>query len=234
MGISAAGYVATRALGPRFGLPMAGFLGGFVSSTATIGSMGSTSKREPGLRRSAISGALLSTVATIVQLAAILSVASLPTLKSMQVHLVLAGLVAVGFAGAVVVRSRLGDEHLPAHRHEGHAFDLRAAVVLAMVITTVTFAGAAASRVAGDQGVAAAALLGGFADAHATAIAIASLVSSGQLSPESAVVPILLGLTSNTVSKMMFAYAAGGRRFAAPIWVGLVAVIAAAWIPNLL
>jgi len=36
MAISAIGYVAMRSLGPRYGLPLAGFASGFVSSTATI------------------------------------------------------------------------------------------------------------------------------------------------------------------------------------------------------
>lgn len=40
MAISALGYVAMRALGSRYGLPLAGFASGFVSSTATIYSMG--------------------------------------------------------------------------------------------------------------------------------------------------------------------------------------------------
>jgi uncharacterized membrane protein (DUF4010 family) len=39
LAIGACGHVATRALGPRFGLPIAGLASGFVSSTATIGSM---------------------------------------------------------------------------------------------------------------------------------------------------------------------------------------------------
>ena len=37
MAVSSAGYVAVRLVGPRFGLPIAGLAGGFVSSTATIG-----------------------------------------------------------------------------------------------------------------------------------------------------------------------------------------------------
>src|SRR5579864_263592 len=36
---NASGYIAQRALGPGLGLPLAGFFGGFVSSTATIGAM---------------------------------------------------------------------------------------------------------------------------------------------------------------------------------------------------
>ncbi len=37
MAISSAGYIAVRSVGPRYGLAVAGLLGGFVSSTATIG-----------------------------------------------------------------------------------------------------------------------------------------------------------------------------------------------------
>jgi uncharacterized membrane protein (DUF4010 family) len=45
MSINAAGYIAVRLLGIRFGLPLAGFASGFISSVATISSM-------RGLRRS--------------------------------------------------------------------------------------------------------------------------------------------------------------------------------------
>ena len=65
MSISAGGYIAVRLLGPRFGLPIAGLASGFVSSTATIGAMGTRALQEPALARSAVAGAVLSTVATI-------------------------------------------------------------------------------------------------------------------------------------------------------------------------
>ena len=53
MAMQAAGYVALRAIGPRYGLLVVGLLGRFVSSTATIGIMGARSVREPQLRRGA-------------------------------------------------------------------------------------------------------------------------------------------------------------------------------------
>ena len=49
MAINAAGYVALRALGPRYGLAVAGFAGGFVSSTATIAGMGTRALQTPAL-----------------------------------------------------------------------------------------------------------------------------------------------------------------------------------------
>lgn len=40
MAMSGAGYIAQRAIGPRYGLALAGFGSGFVSSSATIAAMG--------------------------------------------------------------------------------------------------------------------------------------------------------------------------------------------------
>lgn len=71
MAINAAGYVALRALGARRGLLLAGFVGGFVSSTATIGGMGQRAKATPAARPSAAAAALLSNVPTLIQLGVI-------------------------------------------------------------------------------------------------------------------------------------------------------------------
>ena len=50
MGIGAMGYLAVRLLGARFGLPLSGALSGFISSTATIGAMGSRARQAPEMR----------------------------------------------------------------------------------------------------------------------------------------------------------------------------------------
>jgi len=49
MAISACGYVAVRALGSRYGLPMSGFASGFLSSSATIAAMGARTVAEPAM-----------------------------------------------------------------------------------------------------------------------------------------------------------------------------------------
>jgi hypothetical protein len=47
MAISAAGHVALRVVGSRFGLPLAGFFAGFVSSTAAIAGFGQRVREQP-------------------------------------------------------------------------------------------------------------------------------------------------------------------------------------------
>jgi len=58
---------------------------------------------------------------------------------------------------------------------------------------------------------------------------VASLVAAGKFTAREAVLPILAGLTTNTVSKTAFAISSGGRRYAMQIIPGLVIVIGAAW-----
>ena len=71
MALQAAGYVASRAAGPRLGLALSGLATGFVSSTGTIAALGARAREKPALRASCVAGGLFSTVATVVLLAVI-------------------------------------------------------------------------------------------------------------------------------------------------------------------
>ena len=95
MAVSALGYVAVRVVGPRYGLPLAGLASGFVSSSATIGAMGTRAKDEPALMKPAVAGAVLSSVATVVQLAILIAATNMPTLQALWLPLVLSGAAAV-------------------------------------------------------------------------------------------------------------------------------------------
>src|SRR5665647_1924373 len=66
----------------------------------------------------------------------------------------------------------------------------------------------------GENGIILAAALAGFVDTHSAAISVASLVASGKMTPADAVLPILAGLSTNTLSKLVLAGTSGGRSFA--------------------
>ncbi len=76
MVVGAAGHVAQRLLGAGAGLSLSGFASGFVSSVATIAAMGERAVRTPGLLGAAVAGAVLSSLATILQLVAVLAATS--------------------------------------------------------------------------------------------------------------------------------------------------------------
>ncbi len=231
MAIGAVGHVAVRAFGIRFGLPIAGLASGFVSSTATIGAMGSRAAGAPETLGAAVAGAVLSTLATVAQMAAVLAATSLPTLHALAPSLIAAGLTAAVYGFVFTIR---GVRRTAAGSADpGKAVSVAAALTFGVLLAAVMLASAALRAWFGDLGSIAAAGVAGLADAHAAAISVASLVASGAMPADGATVPILVGLTANTVSKVVFATSAGGRAFAVRVVPGLVLVAAAAWVGAL-
>lgn len=229
--IGAVGHVATRLLGPRFGLPISGLASGFVSSSATIGAMGSRAAKAPQVMASAAAGAVLSTVATIVQMAVVIGAVSPETLNAMSAPLIGAGVMAVAY-GAVFSIAAL--RQAPEGGSEvGGAFRLSTALVFALTLSAVLLASAALQAHFGEEGVIAAAAVAGFVDSHAPAISTASLAAARQIAPADCVIPILAGFTTNSVTKVVLAWTSGGRAFALRVVPGVILVAAGAWIGAL-
>ena len=227
MAVGAASYMALRAFGSRLGLALAGFAGGFISASATIGSMGNRAKRSPELESAAASGAILATAATVIQMFLVLVVTNIVTCRAVAMPLFFAGVAAIVYSMIFITLSlKTPTSNEP---RAGKAFDLRIAFLFALTITVILFLCAFLNQSYGDRGLLLGAAFSGFADTHATAISIASLVSAGKLSPESATFPILLGFTTNTLTKVVVAFTVGGYRFALKLVPGLIAVVLAAF-----
>ena len=228
MSISAAGHIAVRLVGPKFGLPIAGLASGFVSSAATVGAMGSRTKQEPQVARAAVAGAVLSTLATIVQLAIVIAATSRSTLVALAAPLAASGVAALLYGSLLTVTTFRSNTPLTTAR--GHAFNLKTSVIFAASIAIMLFVSAALNAWRGERGVIVAATLSGFADTHSPAVSIASLVSAGTLDVNDAVFPILTALTTNTITKAVLAFTSGGRSFGVQVIPGLLLVVASAWI----
>jgi uncharacterized membrane protein (DUF4010 family) len=227
MAIGAAGYVSVRVLGARFGLPLAGLASGFISSTATIGAMGARTRKTPGVLAAAVAGAVLSTVATIVQMAAVLAATSVSTLRVLSGPLICAGLAAAAYGAVFTIRAlrqKTEDEPRP-----GHAFSLLTALIFALTLSGILIVSAGLQDWFGEAGLVVAAAFAGFVDTHSAAISVASLVASGKITTADAVIPILAGLLTNTIGKLTFAWTTGGHSFAVRVIPGLILVALAAW-----
>ena len=227
MAISAAGYIAVRLLGARFGLPISGLASGFISSTATIGAMGVRAAKTTDVLAAAVAGAVLSTIATIVQLALVLAVTSVTTLRTLSIPMICAGLAAAVYGAIFTVRALQQKTEIDAQ--SGRAFNLLTALIFALTLSSILVASAALREWFGETGIIVAAALAGFADTHSAAISVASLVTSGKMNAADAVFPILAGLSTNTLSKMFLASTSGGRSFALRVIPGLIVVALAAW-----
>jgi len=228
MALSAAGYIAVRLLGARFGLPIAGLASGFISSTATIGAMGVRAAKSADNLAAAVAGAVLSTIATIVQMALVLATTSMETLLTLLVPLICAGLAAVVYGTVFTIRAL--QQKTEGESQSGRAFSLSTALGFALTLSCILVASAALREWFGETGIIVAAALAGFVDTHSAAISVASLVASGKMNAADAVFPILAGLSTNTISKIVLAGTSGGRLFALRVIPGLIVVAMAAWV----
>lgn len=228
MAIGAVGHISLRMLGSQLGLPIVGLASGFVSSTVTIGAMGLRAKQNPGLKRPAVAGAVLSTIATIVQMALILAATSQAVLINLTLPLLCGGLAATLYSLLFTFKS-LRDSNATSTSDDG-AFSIKAALILTATIACVLVVAAALKQWFGQVGLIMATAITGFADTHAAAISVAALENTGKISASAAEIPILIALSTNTISKIVVAAISGGRNFARHVIPGLILVILAIWL----
>ncbi|WP_036259855.1 MgtC/SapB family protein [Methylocapsa aurea] len=227
MAIGGLGHVAVRFLGARFGLPIAGLASGFISSIATIGVMGARAIKEPERLGPAAAGAVLSTVATIIQMVLLLAATNIATLRALSIPLACAGAAAILYGSIFAIQALHADSGDVDER--GHAFSLKTALVFAAMLSAVLLASKAMNEWFGAAGVIAAAAVAGFADTHSAAISVATLAGAGKISAPDAALPILIAISTNTITKLVVSIAAGGWAFSLRVIPGLILVILAAW-----
>lgn len=230
MAISALGYVAMRALGVRYGLPLAGFASGFVSSTATIYSMGERVSREESVRSSAVAGALFSSIATMIQMTVVIGMVETSLLMQLMLPLMCGGLAAGGYGLFFFIKRVPTSGDNEREINVGRAFDLKMAAVFAALIALIVLVAAGLNAWLGARGMLVGAAVTGLIDAHATAASAASLSAANKISTDQAIGPILVGLTTNTIMKAVVAFKSGGVRYAAHIVPGLALMIIAVWL----
>ncbi|WP_416048440.1 MgtC/SapB family protein [Cupriavidus basilensis] len=226
--MGAAGHIATRLFGERVGLPVTGLFGGFVSSAATIGSMAAMVRKAPDIRDAAVAAALLSSVATFVQMLLLLAATSAAALRALAWPLA-AGLTAMGlYAGFWLWLATRRPAAQDGAQLAGRSLDWRVAAGFVLLMALLLLANGATRAWSGPGMLMMVAVAGGFADAHAATVSVAAQVAAGRLSAEAAVWPVLAAFSTNTATKIVLA-AAGGRAFALRVGAGLVLAAAVTW-----
>lgn len=226
--ISALGHLALRLFGGRIGLPLVGLVSGFISSIATVGAMGERAKETPYLIGSAVAGAVLSSLSTILQLTLLLAAIHRPTLQALAAPLIFGG-VSVAVYGLVVTLSSFHKNGAEVTK-PSRSFSVKTALILAAVIAVVLITSAALKAWFGQAGLVVASGVAGLADVHASTISVASLAAAGNLSPANAVIPILVAFSVNAVSKAVAAVVSGGKEFALQVIPGLIIQVLATWL----
>ncbi len=228
MTISALGHLALRWLGGRVGLPLVGLFSGFISSIATISAMGARVKESPHLLSATVAGAVLSSLATILQIAMLLLAIHPPSLIALQWPLIFGGL-SIAIYGLIATVNCYHDPHADAHK-QTKTFSVKTALLFAAIIAIILIASAALNAWFGQAGLVVASGVAGLADVHAAVISITSFVASGKISIQSAVIPILVAFSVNTLVKAVIAQVTGGTQFARLVVPALAIQVVAVWL----
>ncbi|HET9902967.1 MAG TPA: DUF4010 domain-containing protein [Xanthobacteraceae bacterium] len=238
--VSFVGYAAVKYMGETGGTLLAAAAGALVSSTAVTVTNARRSAMREGSPQVLAAGAVLATAVSLARV--IVLVAALnPALLSHAAPALLAAMaVTGGFAYGLAFRRA----REPAKASPGalrNPFELRSALLFALVLGLMVIVGRAASERFGATGAFGIAAAGGLADVDAITIAIAQLAPA-PLASEQAARAILLAVAVNTASKATIAIIAGSRAFrlwvllataaafvAAGAAVGLTVAASAAW-----
>jgi uncharacterized membrane protein (DUF4010 family) len=221
MAVGMLGHVAQRALGGRWGMPLAAFFSGFASSTAVVVSTGQRVRAGQSDALPAAACALLANLASLALFAGVLGAASPTLLMAMRWPLVLAGLGLL----LVVLSALRRIEGEGAESRTGRAFKLTHALGMAGIIALMSLLAAWLQHVFGEVGVLLAALCVAWVEVHAAAASIAQLIQTGGMTPEWAHWALVAVLASSAVAKTALAMASGGVRYGLTVGLGLAAMV---------
>jgi uncharacterized membrane protein (DUF4010 family) len=227
MAISAAGHVALRVVGARWGLPLAGFFAGFASSTAATAGFGQRARETPKLQVAAATAALFSQLASLLLFAIVIGAASPPLLRAMAWGLGAAGLALVAYSALGLWHASRDSDDLPPPP-QARAFRLSHAVIFAAVVAGVMLLSLWLQHLFGDTGAVVAASVAALAELHAATASLAQLAATGALAPTSARWGLLAALGASAISKSIVAFVSGGMAYGLRVTLGLVAMLGAA------
>jgi uncharacterized membrane protein (DUF4010 family) len=226
-GLSFAGYLARRVYGAAHGYPLAGLLGGLVSSTNVTYTFARLSRQEAALAQPlamGVTAACTMLFLRVLTAAAVLNVA--------VARLLLPYLIAPFVIGAVTLALwwRTGAEPSPLPERPGNPLQLVPALQMAALFQIVLFAVDAAGRVFGSGGLLFSGAFLGLTDVDALTISMTTTRSSVD-APATAAAAIAIGILANCLLKAAFAVVLGTpafRRVTARLLIGMAAAIAVA------
>jgi uncharacterized membrane protein (DUF4010 family) len=222
--VSLAGYLLVRLLGDGAGWPLAGAVGGLVSSTAVTLSLAAKARSLPDAVRLLAIGILLASTILYVRCFVLIALFDRP----LAVHLAprLLPLFAVGALVAVVQR-RAGGPRASGVVSLGNPVELSHAVGLGLLFAVVLVGARAAQAELGRAGLWSAGLLGGLVDVDSVALTGARLRQQGLADVRTAGGALLLATASNLVLKGALVVVVGGSALARRVLPGYALLVVA-------
>ena len=226
--IQSLAHVGRRLLQARQAMALSALASGFVSSTATIASLGMEVREGRGRARDQAGAAVLSCVATMAQILVVAATVQPGWLARLWLPALAGGAVAAawgwwqvrGVGRQEAKEGASGHSQLPP---DTAMFKLRDAAMIVVLLTTIQVAVQWLTQWLGDTGMLVGALLAALADVHAATAAV--LLRGGPDSADGPVIQMALmaALSLHAGSKCLVALVIGGGRYALAVAPGVVA-----------
>ncbi len=215
-----------RAAGVTWGLPLAGFFSGFISSTAAVAEFGRKAKVNAELTPIASAAALLATLSSLMLFILVLGAMAHDLMASVIWALAAAG-VTLFVTAMVLIRGASHEHPFDLPTSEG-AFHVSHALMIAAVISAVTLCSAWLRTLFGDSGTLVTAVVVGLVEIHAAAVGIAQLTPADTPPSINARWGVIAIFGASICSKVLLAFISGGRAYGVNLALGLGLALTAA------
>ncbi|WP_151961525.1 MgtC/SapB family protein [Acinetobacter bereziniae] len=208
LAVQALAHIAKRLLSTKNALLLSSLASGFVSSTATVASLGLEVRNGRADAKANAGAALMSCVATLLQLMIIVIGVSISWFKVIVLPSLLAITVLVIFALWLMRNT----QPIEANKStDSRMFSLKEAAIIAGSLTLIQAGVYGLNLLLGDAGLIAGTLLASLFEIHG---ALATIVIQGEPSNALLSLAFLLGLAAHAVAKSINALISGGGRYA--------------------
>ncbi len=205
------GYASERIAGPKVGLLVTGFLGGFASSTAVFLSLSQVARQDPQKMKSLIGACLLSIVSPLLLFLMIIAATSADLLPGVSPPIIAAGAQAALLGLVIGSRTPMG----PANQNvQRNPLDLRSLARLGLIIAGLLTLAALMQNYVGAKGISLVSFVGGLFELHGVTLATATLHAAHSISDRNAVHALLLAVLASFLSKLVIAWTLAPGRFA--------------------
>lgn len=206
-------HVAKRILSNDKALILSALASGFVSSTATIASLGMQVRSGQASAKLNAGAGLISCIATLLQLLLIVLGVSVEWFK----FLLIPSLVGIGIlciaAGFLIYRTPQADNSTSINEIQeidSRMFSIKEAVIIAVSLTLIQAGIYGANLLLGDSGLILGTFLASLFEVHA---AVAGVVIQGNPHNLTLIYAVMIGIAAHAVSKSINSFVTGGWKF---------------------
>jgi len=208
-GLSFAGYLARRVLGPGHGYLLTGLLGGMVSSTNVTLTFARSSRAEPSRDRALALGAVAANAVLYPRVLVATAILNSAMISSLLPYLAPPALLAA-LVAALGIRSR--EDSAPPDSSLRNPLQLWGALQMAVLFQAVLMVMYVVRDFWGESGVFTSAAVLGLTDVDALTMSMARGVAQ-TVSPNVAATAVAVGILANTAMKLGLAVLLGSPRF---------------------